>query len=543
MSNAPVAHTWVSPREHAVNPVEQEAISRLVARDTEIGAAAGAKYGRGTIAKRPIPVRVLRRMVFEVKKLVGPAAKRVLRASSRRWYRYVADRSRIANGSTLSGNSVVIEVRSLSEGSNGLSALLQHTTATHWVLTREPGQLLRSATAGLLSALSDSSSQMWFGDSRGPSGVRERRPAFSRLVLRQVDALGPVIVVRTDLLRASLDVHDLPAELWPLALGLRIPADQVQLIPEVLGVGAVTNPVSQPAGGQAIELVEAELAASNLSAQVSSSGRGRRDVRYAVTDTPLVSIVIPTRGSSHNGQPLVVGAVESILERSSYSNIQLVIVADDPTPQHVVDAIDALAGDKVVWVRWSAPFNFSSKMNLGAVCATGEYLLFLNDDVEVVSPDWIERMLSLIGVDGIGYTGALLFFEDATIQHAGHFYAGGAGHIGFQRALRLDDPAQSMSLDRPVSGLTAACSLIAANKFAELGGFSEVFPGNYNDVDLCMKVREAGMLSAVAGGSRLYHFESKTRDATVSRGELLALHERWYGAIQSDQWHREFEGL
>ena len=358
-----------------------------------------------------------------------------------------------------------------------------------------------------------------------------------------MDAFGPVVLVRTDLLRESSKLENIHAELWPLALGLGIPANQVQLIPEVLGVGAVSESVSAPNVAEAIKLVEDELSASNSTAYITVDGLGRRNVCYAVTAAAAVSIVIPTRGSAHNGQPLILGAVKSILARSTYSNIEFVIVADDPTPQHVIDEIDGLAGDRVRWVRWVEPFNFSSKMNLGAACSTGEYLLFLNDDVEVVSPDWIERMLGLIGVDDIGYAGALLFFEDSTIQHAGHFYASGADHIGLRQTFNPLGSAETLSFDRIVTGLTAACSIIPAELFVERGGFSEEFPGNYNDVDLSLKVREAGAASAVAGGARLYHFESKTRDATVSKAELAALHGRWNMAIKSDRWHRAAEGI
>ena len=112
---------------------------------------------------------------------------------------------------------------------------------------------------------------------------------------------------------------------------------------------------------------------------------------------------------------------------------------------------------------WDAPFNFSAKMNRGAVAASGEYLLLLNDDVEVVTDDWIETLLGLAQQDGVGIVGAQLYFEDSTVQHAGQIYTGGvAGHAAFGWAGGRDDSIKSMATDHEVSGVTAACALIRA---------------------------------------------------------------------------------
>lgn len=544
MSNlAPVARSWTSPREHLVTDAEHEKIARLSRRDAEIGAAVAERYGRGAMRKRPLPARVLRRLVFELKRRFGPLLKRLARAGRRRWYRYIADRARVADGAFLRDSELQLEVVTLVGSASDLASRLEHTTATHWVLTRRPGQLLRAGLPAIKRAIRAAEGVLWFGDSRDAFGIRERRAVFSRLLLRQLDALGPVLVCSTAALREWGRAAQTTPELWPLDLALSIPASAVRLIPEVLSVGETSEQLGE-LSADAITLVERELRASGYTAFVESDRLGRRRVQYAVpSDTPLVSIVIPSRGSAEGGRAFLSHAVDSIVSRTSYPNFELVIVADDATPQEVVDEVDALAGERVRWVRWSSPFNFSEKMNLGSVVAGGEYLLFLNDDVELVSPDWIERMLSLIGIDGIGYTGALLFFEDATIQHAGHYYAGGPGHIGFHDTFRLSDSRQPFSLDRVVSGLTAACSCLPAPAFHEVGGFSPLFPGNYNDVDLALKLRELGSQCAVAGSARLYHFESKTRDATVSRTDIERLHTRWVDLIGSDEHWRSYLGV
>ena len=524
--------SWTSARELRPSQSQLALLSRLSVIDAELGLRASERTGEDLTDRQAAILRILPRVKFELAHRLGPVLKPAAETFAQLWYRAVGNRRRVAEGTVMTLGRCSVEVHALNGPSN-LVQQLNRSVASHWVLTRETHQLLASARERLRAALSEGATEVWIGDSRNRRGARRRQGLFSRLVARQVDALGPVMVVTTERLRSSISPGLSPL-LWPLAVALHTPETKVAVIPHVLGVGEPIALVRSQDESAAVNLVREELAASRLNAVVSVAPLGRRRVEYQPQDAPLVSIVIPTRGSLHKGASYLTGAVASVLERSSYPNFEFIIVADEATPQSEIDEVDRLAGDRVHWLRWDAPFNFSAKMNLGAACAAGSVLLFLNDDIEAVSPDWIERMLGLIGVDGIGYVGALLFFDDQTIQHAGHFYSFGAGHIGYGQPLRLNLPQQLWSLDRPVSGVTAACSAISAETFFAVGGFSERFPGNYNDVDLCFKLTEHGVRMAVAGGARLYHFESKSRNATVRQSEHIALHARWSQAMQSD---------
>lgn len=530
--------TWCSPNEFQVSERELEFVAQLEVTDQRIGEEVSAKYGRGTIAKRSIPVRLVRRALFELKKVVGPAARKVQRFGSRQWHRRIADRRRVNDATQFNSLGHSFEVIALS--SLEARERAKSSRAEFLVFTREPNTMLHSAIDSIGAAVDGSSSQMWFGDSRNLGGVRERRPRFNRLMLRQVDALGPVIIVRSNALKSE-QIQNINPVLWPLHFGLTFAEFEVELIPKVLGVGDVTVSNINDQDDEAANLVRAELQLSGIAATVETSQHARRRVHYSFDGSPKVSIVIPTRGTIHDGTAFVVEAVKSIMGKSTYKNLEIVIVADDPTPQSVVTSIDEIAGDIVRWVRWSEPFNFSRKMNLGAACASGTFLLFLNDDIEVVSPGWVDSMLSLIAIDGIGYTGALLFFDDQSVQHAGHVYFGGPGHIGFGEVVRRNDSNQTLTLDRITTGVTAACSLVTKKSFEQAGGFSPLFPGNYNDVDLSLKLSELGEKSAVAGGACLYHFESKSRDATVLRSEIEQLHLRWVRRMESDENYRGLE--
>jgi GT2 family glycosyltransferase len=276
-------------------------------------------------------------------------------------------------------------------------------------------------------------------------------------------------------------------------------------------------------------------------ASVTALPDGSRTLEYPLDNHPLVSIVIPTRGSSARirgtDRVLVVEAVRGVLELSTYRNLEVVVVADDPTPQSVVDELLALGGGRVRLVRWPAAFDFSAKINRGAVSARGEYLVVLNDDVELITPDWIEVMLGLLQQEGVGLVGTMLQFEDGTVQHGGHLYRdSGAGHIAFRWPLDRDDALGSLGVDREVSGVTAACAMVSASTFRAVGGFSTLFPGNYNDVDFCLKVRTLGNSVVWTPRARLYHFESKTRVATIAPVELERLRERWSEKLLVDPY-------
>nr|WP_236779076.1 glycosyltransferase [Agromyces seonyuensis] len=372
-----------------------------------------------------------------------------------------------------------------------------------------------------------------------PNGVRRSAPAFSEFAVRETAAaLGPVVVLSVAALRARGGFDAEAGDAAVLQVLLTADRADIRRIPEVLSTVVPGAPWDAGTADSAA-VVARVLANAGVAADVAIDDRGARRVSYAIDGTPLVSIVIPTRGGGGEvggrERVFVVEGVRSILERTDWAAYEFVVVADDPTPQQVVDELESLAGDRLRLVRWSAPFNFSEKMNRGAVAARGEYLLMLNDDVELLTGDWIERMLGLLRQPGVDEVGAMLHFEDGSIQHLGHLYEGGAaGHIAFGRVPRSPREFAELSSTIEVSGVTAACALVGAERFVEVGGFSEMFAGNYNDVDLSQKLTEDGGRILCAGGAKLFHFESRTRDARVLPSELSALLGRWGRRLQVD---------
>lgn len=270
---------------------------------------------------------------------------------------------------------------------------------------------------------------------------------------------------------------------------------------------------------------------------------------------PTVSIIVPSIGSTgvvHGVERVfVVEAVRSVLATAGVP-VEILIIAGREMPDAVVDELVALGPHGVVRiVRYEADFNFSATVNLGAAHAGGEYLLLLNDDTEVISPDWLSQLLdaAVAGVAGrpgasgagaggtageIGAVGARLLFEDGTLQHAGHTYRTSLDHVGF--GLPGDSVGRHgvLGVRRPVAGVTAACMLTPARVFAEVGGFTTLLPGNYNDVDYCMKLRYLGYEVVYEPQAVLYHFESQSRVAGVRPDEIALIQRRWLTRLIDD---------
>lgn len=383
-----------------------------------------------------------------------------------------------------------------------------------------------------------------YGDSVTEVGHGLLRPLFSPIRLRSNDYLGPVVAGRRDAFRAlGFRPEARRAHVLDMVLRADFDGRRVALVPEVLATEDLSPGDFAGTSDAQYRVVEAHLEREGVSADLERLQPFHRRVRYDIVGDPIVSIVIPTRGSSAElggaERILVVEAVRGIVERSTYQNLEFVIVADAETPDPVITELEELCGDRLRLVLWDAPFNFSAKMNRGAVAARGEYLLLLNDDVEVVTDDWIETLLGLAQQRGVGIVGAQLYFEDSTIQHAGQIYTGAvAGHAAFGWPGGRDDSIKSMATDHEVSGVTAACAIISRDLYFEVGGFTLALPGNYNDVDLNMKIRQTGRSAVFSPWARLYHFESKTRDPKILPTDLETLQSRWARRMQVELYSR-----
>jgi O-antigen biosynthesis protein len=360
------------------------------------------------------------------------------------------------------------------------------------------------------------------------------KPGFSPERLRCQWYLGEGVLWRRQFLEWLGGVRDIPgAEAYDLALRASRNGVRAVHIDEPL----IRRPYPWPSLGSIamessrVALTE-HLAATGGGEVLSIGANGVHDTRRILRGEPLISIVIPTRGQFRAvgslEHCLVVDAVDSILRESTYRNFEIVVVIDDVADERTVRSLRESAGDRLRLIPWTEPFNFSSKVNLGALHSRGEYLLLLNDDVTIITPGWMESMLALAQLPGAGMVGAMLYYDDDTIQHAGHtYYEGDASHIGMFVPRGSSGPLNGYLVEREVAGVTAACALISADVYREVGGLTSLLPGAFNDVDLCMKVTWKGYSIFWTPHAELYHFESKTRDASVHAYEVTTAWGRW----------------
>lgn len=256
--------------------------------------------------------------------------------------------------------------------------------------------------------------------------------------------------------------------------------------------------------------------------------------KYHLDTEPLVSIIIPTKDHIEDLDK----CIQSIEKRATYKNIEYIIIENNSEKEETFEYYEKLKKEnpRVKLVVWEKEFNYSRINNFGVQYTSGEYLLFLNNDTEIINENVIEEMLGYCMRDDVGIVGARLYYEDDTVQHAGVVVGlgGVAGHA-FVGAAK-DDPGyfRRIFVAQDYSAVTAACLMSKRKVFDEVKGFEETLAVAFNDIDFCMKVRKAGYLIVYNPYVELHHYESKSRgledtEEKIERfqGEIEIFQERW----------------
>ena len=266
------------------------------------------------------------------------------------------------------------------------------------------------------------------------------------------------------------------------------------------------------------------------------------DILVHIPDNPLISIIIPTAGKTvklnNRHVNLVTNCVASINKTSTYHNYEIIIVDNGDLSESTL--IDLKNADCRFITFADSIFNISKKINLGVSISNGKHLILLNDDIQVITPEWIERMLEQTLKQGVGVVGAKLLYSDNTTQHMGVAHCKGLpDHV--RKLFPRDDPGYFFSsvAVRNYLGVTGACMLTPVSLFKEAGGFTEKFTINYSDIDYCLKLREAGFRTVWTPHAELYHFESMCREAIVAKDEIQLYLERWGHITRRDPFYNE----
>ena len=304
-------------------------------------------------------------------------------------------------------------------------------------------------------------------------------------------------------------------------------AREVLHVPEILyhwrthKASTADNPASKmyafEAGKRAIE---ANLERTETKGVVShTQDLGFYRVKYPVQGKPLVSVIIPNKDEKETLQT----CMEMLNSNTSYQNFEIIIIENNSTTDEIFRYYKELSKDpRIHLLRWGKEFNYSAINNFGVAHAKGEYLLFLNNDIKSINPDWMEELLGVCQRPEVGGVGAKLIYPDNTIQHAGCVVGMGgiAGHMFVDMPADRTGYLHKASLLQDMSAVTAACLMMKKEVFEEAGGFTEELAVAFNDVDLCLKVRKNNHLIVYDPYAKLYHMESKTRGAEDSKEKV-----------------------
>lgn len=373
------------------------------------------------------------------------------------------------------------------------------------------------------------------------------KPDFNLDLLRSNNYICHFFVASRDLIKrvGGFRPEFNGAQDYDLILRCTEQAKQIVHIPKILyhwrvhKASTADNPASKmyafDAGKRAIE--EHLVRCRTKGTVQHTKDLGFYRVKYEVCGEPLVSIIIPNKDQSE----ALKKCLDSIREKTSYRNYEIIIVENNSEEPETFAFYKKIAGEKIKIVTWEGEFNYSAINNFGVRHARGDYLLLLNNDVEIINGDWLTEMLSHCQRKEVGIVGAKLYYPDNTIQHAGIIIGiggvAGSVFVGLPRAFSGYLHKASIQLD--LSAVTAACMLVKRSVFEQVGGLEEKLKVAFNDVDFCLRVREKGYLVVYDPYAELYHYESKTRGAEDTKEkirrfqtEIEYMRSHWIGLLK-----------
>lgn len=384
------------------------------------------------------------------------------------------------------------------------------------------------------------------------------KPDFSPERLRQTNYITHLVALRRSVVadlggfRADTDgAQDHDLLLRALELGARF-----EHVPQVLAHwrqsprSVARDVANKPEAFERGRRVVAEhLARCGVEATVEHGQHaGIYRIRRPAHPDACVSVVVPTRGSSGAvwgaDRVFVVDAITSLLTRSTHRRFEIVLVVDPPTPPAAIAAVRAAtdaAGVPLQVVEYDAPYNFSRKVNLGVAAASGDAVLVLNDDTELIEPESVSVMLGLLHAAGdpageVGAVGAKLLYPDGTLQHGGHVYHHELMHAFLGWDGDHPGPQRMLAIERECAGVTAAALMTTRAVLDEVGGFPEDLPLHFNDVDVSISIRATGRRILWTPHASWYHFEGRTRDRGATMEEWRRIARRFPTGVPEDPY-------
>lgn len=371
-------------------------------------------------------------------------------------------------------------------------------------------------------------------DEQGQRCLPYFKPDWSPALLWSQNYVGHLLCVKRSVLLevGGLRVGTEGSQDYDLVLRLAERGVQVHHLPEVLyhwrlhtgstAINTEAKPYAHTAGREALARHLARRYPEQFDRVDESEHLFVYEPRFKVPAQAKASIVIPTKDKVELLQP----CIDSILGKTTWPHFEIIVLDNNSSEPQTAQYLQALAArePRVRVVDAPIPFNWSRLNNIGASHATGDVLVFLNNDTLVITPDWLERLMEMALLPDVGTVGALLLYEDGTVQHAGVVVGMGGWADHVYKAMpvaHLPGPYVSNMVMRNVLASTGACVAVARDTLAALGGFDESFEICGSDVELGVRAHKRGLQNIYLPSVRLYHLESKTRSSHVPEVDFI----------------------
>ncbi len=408
------------------------------------------------------------------------------------------------------------------------------------------GVLEREAPVRYARAIKENpGAQLFYGDSdvlsrRGRALDPLFKPDFDLYLLRGFNYIGESFLVSAQLLDAVKGWREKRS--YDLLLCCAEQAGHAVHIPHILYHAAKNGGENEKEQERALA---EHLARCQIEAKIGpGEGPGIRRIHYRLPQTepePLVSILIPNRDHLELLKP----CLDSLRSQKGFAHCEVLLLENgstDPETQSFYRQSCASDPERIRLLVWKEAFNYSAINNFGAKQARGRYLLFLNNDTQML-PGCLRELLNYASREDVGAVGARMYYEDGTLQHAGVIlgYGGLAGHAfeGMKKEQYRKIPWALAA--REYSAVTAACMMVPRAVFEQAGGFDETLGVAYNDIDLCLRIRRMGKKVICNPYAQLYHFESRTRGLEMTREKAARVsreadlfRERWAEELRLD---------
>ena len=428
-----------------------------------------------------------------------------------------------------------------------------------WVLCIDPGVVLRPhALYWLATAIKDNPNALAFYSDHDlllDNGTRVEpcfKPDWSPEFLLASPYIGPLLLVKRTLLDGLLSKKGNDGvSCYQLALSCLSAVNSVKESSPIIHIPAVLyhwsngeHIKSLQNSSRQLGMVSDYLAESGAKAKVDLLNHQYHKVVYTPIKEPLVSIIIPTRDTLHHLER----SVMSVLTQSTYKNFEIVIADNESVEPETHAFFEKVSRyENVSVVEYNFPFNYSAINNFAVKHSQGDVIVLLNNDTEVISDQWLEVMLGQLQQPNVGAVGVKLLFGDRRVQHAGDAVGPGGCADHFHSRLEEDDPGYfgRAIVAQDLSAVTAACLMVSRHVWEQLDGLDEEnLAVAFNDVDFCLRVREAGLRVVFTPYAKLYHHESVSRGkddspekAARAKREADYMRSRWKPIMSHDPFY------